>query len=119
MTAEDIAIISVELAERRGRTPCRMRSDNGPQFAAEVVRSWPEETGSGSLFVAPGRADDYHDGWTKNGEQATKNQVRNCVPNAAGPDLGEQSNGEIGGLSLKSREFASLARRFNEPENSG
>ena len=31
-----------------------VRSDNGPEFAAEVVRSWLEETGSGTLYVAPG-----------------------------------------------------------------
>ena len=32
----------------------RMRSDHGPEFAAQVVRSWREETGSGTLYVAPG-----------------------------------------------------------------
>ena len=47
MTAEDIRIILAEVAARRGGPPCRMRSDNGPEFAAEVVRSWLEETGSG------------------------------------------------------------------------
>ena len=54
MTAEDIRIILAEVAARRGGPPCRMRSDNGPEFAAEVVRSWLEETGSGALYVAPG-----------------------------------------------------------------
>ena len=43
-----------EVAAQRGGPPCRMRSDNGPEFAAEVVRSWLEETGSGALYVAPG-----------------------------------------------------------------
>ena len=54
MTAEDIRIILAEVAARRGGPPCRMRSDNGPEFAAQVVRSWLEETGSGTLYVAPG-----------------------------------------------------------------
>ena len=54
MTAEDIRIILAEVAAGRGGPPCRMRSDNGPEFVAEVVRSWLEETGSGSLPVAPG-----------------------------------------------------------------
>jgi putative transposase len=54
MTAEDIRIILAEVAARRGGPPCRMRSDNGPEFAAEVVRTWLEETGSGALYVAPG-----------------------------------------------------------------
>jgi putative transposase len=54
MTAADIRVILAEVAARRGGPPCRMRSDNGPEFAAEVVRSWLEETGSGALYVAPG-----------------------------------------------------------------
>lgn len=31
-----------------------MRSDNEPAFAAEAVRSWLTETGSGALDIAPG-----------------------------------------------------------------
>jgi putative transposase len=54
MTAEDIRIILAEVAVGRGGPPCRIRSDNGPEFAAQVVRSWLEETGSGTLYVAPG-----------------------------------------------------------------
>lgn len=65
MTAEDIRIILAEVAARRG-PPCRMRSDNGPEFAAEVVRSWLEGTGSGALYIAPaspwqnGYAESFH-----------------------------------------------------------
>ena len=51
----------------RGRgPPCRMRSDNGTEFAAEVVRTWLEGTGSGALDVAPaspwqnGYAESFH-----------------------------------------------------------
>jgi putative transposase len=54
MTAEDIRIILAEVAALRCGPPCRMRSDNGPEFAAEVVRSWLEGTNSGALYVAPG-----------------------------------------------------------------
>ena len=54
MTAQDIRIILAEIAAQRGGLPCRMRSDNGPEFAAEVIRSWLGETGSGTLYVAPG-----------------------------------------------------------------
>jgi transposase InsO family protein len=66
MTAEDIRIILAEVAARRGGPPCRMRSDNGPEFAAEVVRAWLEGTGSGALYVAPaspwqnGYAESFH-----------------------------------------------------------
>lgn len=46
--------------------PRRVRSDNGSEFAAEAVRSWLAQTGSGSLFVAPaspwqnGYAESFH-----------------------------------------------------------
>src|SRR5437667_218097 len=48
MTVEDIRGILAEVAAGRGGPPCRMRSDNGPEFVAEVVRSWLEDTGSGT-----------------------------------------------------------------------
>ncbi len=54
MTAEDIRVILAEVAAGRGGPPCRMRSDNGPEFVAEVVRSWLEDFGSGTWHVAPG-----------------------------------------------------------------
>ncbi len=66
MTAEDIRIILAAVAARRGGPPCRMRSDNGPEFVAEVVRLWLEEAGSGSWPVAPaspwqnGYAESFH-----------------------------------------------------------
>jgi putative transposase len=66
MTAEDIRLILAEVAGLRGGPPCRMRSDHGPECAAEVVRSWLEETGSGALDVAPrspwqnGYAESFH-----------------------------------------------------------
>jgi putative transposase len=55
MTAEEIQVILAEVAARRGGPPHRIRSDNGPEFAAEAVRSWLEATGSGALYVAPAR----------------------------------------------------------------
>ena len=54
MTAEDIREILAEVAEKRGGLPHRIRSDNGPEFAAHAVESWLEEMGSGTLYVAPG-----------------------------------------------------------------
>jgi transposase InsO family protein len=54
MTAEEIRVILVGVAAQRGGPPHRLRSDNGPEFAAEVVRTWLEGAGSGALYVAPG-----------------------------------------------------------------
>ena len=54
MTAEEIRVILAQVAAERGGPPHRVRSDNGPEFVAEVVRSWLEEAGSGALPVAPG-----------------------------------------------------------------
>lgn len=53
VTAEEIRVILAEVTEKRGGPPNRVRSDNGPKFAAEVVRSWLEASGSGALYVAP------------------------------------------------------------------
>jgi putative transposase len=66
MTAEEIRVILAEVAAHRGGPPHRVRSDNGPEFAAEAVRSWLEATGSGALYVAPaspwqnGYAESFH-----------------------------------------------------------
>jgi putative transposase len=66
MAAQDIRIILAEVAAQRGGPPCRMRSDNGPEFVAEVIRSWLGESGSGTLYVAPaspwqnGYAESFH-----------------------------------------------------------
>lgn len=66
MTAEAIREILVTVAAERGGPPHRVRSDNGPEFAAEVVRNWLEGTGSGALYVAPaspwqnGYAESFH-----------------------------------------------------------
>jgi putative transposase len=66
MTAEEIQVILAGVAARRGGPPHRVRSDNGPEFAALAVRSWLESTGSGALYVAPaspwqnGYAESFH-----------------------------------------------------------
>jgi putative transposase len=66
MTAEEIRVILSEVAAKRGGPPHRVRSDNGPEFAALAVRSWLEASGSGALYVAPaspwqnGYAESFH-----------------------------------------------------------
>jgi transposase InsO family protein len=54
MTAAEIQEILAEVVARRGAPPHRLRSDNGPEFAAQAVRCYLERTGSGTLYVAPG-----------------------------------------------------------------
>jgi putative transposase len=53
MTAEEIQEILAEVVARRGAPPHRIRSDNGPEFAAMAVQSYLESSGSGTLYVAP------------------------------------------------------------------
>jgi transposase InsO family protein len=66
MTAEEIRVIQAGVAAERGGPPHRVRSDNGPEFVAVVVRGWLEGTGSGALYVAPaspwqnGYAESFH-----------------------------------------------------------
>jgi putative transposase len=66
LTAEEIRVLLAEVAATRGGPPDRVRSDNGPEFAAAAVRSWLEGTGSGALDVAPaspwqnGDAESFH-----------------------------------------------------------
>ena len=66
MTADEIRVILSDVAAKRGGPPHRVRSDNGSEFAADVVRSWLEASGSGALYVAPaspwqnGYAESFH-----------------------------------------------------------
>jgi putative transposase len=53
MTAEDVISPLEYLFEVRGE-PGHIRSDNGPEFIAEVVQSWLARRGSKTLYIAPG-----------------------------------------------------------------
>ncbi len=53
MTAPEIQEIVAAVVARRG-APQRIRSDNGPEFAAQAVRSYLEASASGTLYIAPG-----------------------------------------------------------------
>src|SRR5271155_1075633 len=120
MAAEDIRIILAEVAARRGGPPCRMRSDNGPEFAAEVVRSWLEETGSGALYIAPaspwqnGYAESFHsklrDEFLNREEFESESQAR-----ALGALWKEEYNTERPHSSLRYKtpaEFSAICVRY-------
>jgi transposase InsO family protein len=53
LTAEDVVSTPEYLFEVRGE-PEFIRSDNGPEFIAEAVRSWLARRGSKTLYIAPG-----------------------------------------------------------------
>jgi putative transposase len=53
MDAEDVVSTLEYLFEVRGE-PEHIRSDNGPEFIAEAVRSWLARRGSKTLYIAPG-----------------------------------------------------------------
>jgi putative transposase len=120
MTAEEIQVILAEVAARRGGPPHRVRSDNGPEFAAGVVRSWLEGTGSGALYVAPaspwqnGYAESFHsklrDEFLDREEFASEPQAR-----ALGALWKEEYNTERPHSSLGYKtpaEFAATCERY-------
>ncbi len=53
LTAEDVVSTLEYLFEVRG-VPDHIRSDNGPEFIAEVVKSWLARRGSKTLYIEPG-----------------------------------------------------------------
>lgn len=53
LTAGDVQECLTELFCQHG-VPAHVRSDNGPEFIAEGVRTWLGELGSQPLFIEPG-----------------------------------------------------------------
>jgi putative transposase len=53
LTAEDVVSTLEYLFEVRG-VPDHIRSDNGPEFIAEAVKSWLARRGSRTLYIEPG-----------------------------------------------------------------
>jgi putative transposase len=76
MTAEEIREILAEVVARRGAPPHRIRSDNGPEFAAEAVRSYLEASGSGTLYVAP--ASPWQNGYAESFHSKLRDEFLEC-----------------------------------------
>ena len=51
--AQDVVEVLYDLFLKRG-LPCHIRSDNGPEFTAKVVRRWLEKFEIKNLFIEPG-----------------------------------------------------------------
>lgn len=53
LKADDVQDCLTELFCQRG-VPEYVRSDNGPEFTADTIRTWLNELGTGTLFIEPG-----------------------------------------------------------------
>jgi transposase InsO family protein len=53
LKADDVLEVLTGLFARHG-PPAHIRSDNGPEFTANAVRSWIEKLGVKTLFIRPG-----------------------------------------------------------------
>ncbi len=53
ITARDVVKVLAKLFEERGE-PAFIRSDNGPEFVAKVVKRWLEASGVETLYIEPG-----------------------------------------------------------------
>jgi transposase InsO family protein len=53
ITSEDVIDTLAELFAMR-RVPAHIRSDNGPEFIAQAIERWLEQTGVTALYIAPG-----------------------------------------------------------------
>ena len=51
--AQDVVEVLAEQFLKKG-LPVHLRSDNGPEFTAKVVREWLEKFGVKNLFIEPG-----------------------------------------------------------------
>jgi len=76
MRADEIREILAAVVARRGGPPQRIRSDNGPEFVAEVVRSWLEATGSGTLPIAPGSP--WQNGFAESFHSRLRDELLEC-----------------------------------------
>lgn len=120
MTADQIYAVLADASMRRGGPPHRVRSDNGPEFAAEIVQSWLAATGSGTLYVAPaspwqnGFAESFHS--KLRDEFLNREEFENEVQAQALGDLWkEEYNTERPHSSLNYKtpaEFASTCARY-------
>lgn len=53
LTAEDVVDVLAWVVAQRG-APRHLRSDNGPEFVAEALRTWAQHAGVETVYIAPG-----------------------------------------------------------------
>ena len=75
MTAQAVSAVLAEVVQERG-APVHIRSDNGPEFIARVIRSWMAGAGLETLYIEPGAP------WENGYAESFNSKVRDELLNA-------------------------------------
>jgi putative transposase len=75
MTSQAVRAVLAGVMRARG-APRHIRSDNGPEFIAKVIRAWVTEAGLGTLYIAPGAP------WENGYAESFNSKVRDELLNA-------------------------------------
>ena len=74
LQADDVLQTLSELFAEHG-PPANLRSDNGPEFTAQVVRQWLTELGVKTLFIEPGSP--WENGYNESFNGTLRNELLN------------------------------------------
>jgi putative transposase len=75
MTAKAVKTVLAAVVQQRG-APVHIRSDNGSEFIARVIRTWMETAGLETLYIAPGAP------WENGYAESFNSKVRDELLNA-------------------------------------
>ena len=75
MTAWDVVDVIRQVVLIRG-VPGYIRSDNGPEFIAQAIRSWLESAGIGTLYIAP--ASPWENGYAESFHSRLRDELLNA-----------------------------------------
>jgi len=75
MAAKAVSEVLAAAVRERG-APAHIRSDNGPEFIARVIRGWASEAGLETLYIAPGAP------WENGYAESFNSKVRDELLNA-------------------------------------
>jgi putative transposase len=74
LRSDDVLHTLAELFARHG-APEHLRSDNGPEFTAKVVRTWLKRVGVRTLFIEPGSP--WENGYNESSDGKLKDELVN------------------------------------------
>ena len=75
MTAQAVSVVLAGVVRERG-APAHIRSDNGPEFIARVIRAWMSAAGLETLYIEPGAP------WENGYAESFNSKVRDELLNA-------------------------------------